>query len=116
MADFTIVERTEPFTLDEVFSFIDDTNISKMDAHELKSRIVDMVQAERNKVIDEFAERIVKRLKEEVSLLENERNEAREYEDEQIIFATNNQLRAFEYSLRVIAEELNAEQLKGGVK
>ena len=53
MAEFEITERTEPFTLDEVFSFIDDTNISKMDAHELKSRIVDMVQAERNKVIDE---------------------------------------------------------------
>lgn len=56
MAEFEITERTEPITLDEVFSFIDDTNISKMDAHELKSRIVDMVQAERNKVIDEFAE------------------------------------------------------------
>lgn len=54
MSDFTITERTEPFTLDEVFSFIDDTNISKMDACELKSRIVDVVQAERNKVIDEF--------------------------------------------------------------
>ena len=56
MAEFTIVERTEPFTLDEVFDFIDDTNISKMDAHELKSRIADMVQAERDKAIDEFAE------------------------------------------------------------
>jgi hypothetical protein len=56
MAEFEITERTEPFTLDEVFSFIDDTNISKINAHELKSRIVDMVQAERNKAIDEFLE------------------------------------------------------------
>ena len=53
MAEFTIVERTEPFTLDEVFDFIDDTNIGKIDAHELKCRIVDMVQAERNKAIYE---------------------------------------------------------------
>lgn len=58
MADFTITERKEPFTLDEVFSFIDDTNISKMDACELKSRIVDAVQAERNKAIDEFCKKI----------------------------------------------------------
>ena len=58
MTEFNITERTEPFTLDEVFSFIDDTNISKIDAHELKSRIVDVIQAERNKVIDEFAEQI----------------------------------------------------------
>ena len=60
MADFEITERTEPFSLDEVFSFIDDTNISKTDAHELKSRIVDMVQAERSKAIDEVME-IVKK-------------------------------------------------------
>ena len=53
MAEFEITERTEPFTLDEVFDFIDDTNIGKADAHELKSRIADMVQAERDKVIDE---------------------------------------------------------------
>ena len=58
MKEFTIVERTEPFTLDEVFDFIDDTNIGKTDAHELKSRIADMVQAERNKAIDEFAEKL----------------------------------------------------------
>lgn len=56
--EFTIIERTEPFTLDEVFQFIDDTNISKLDACELKSRIVDMLQAEKNKVIDDFAERL----------------------------------------------------------
>ena len=43
--DFTITEREEPFTLDEVFEFIDDTYITKTDAHELKSRIVDMLQA-----------------------------------------------------------------------
>lgn len=53
MAEFEITERTEPITLDEVFSFIDETNISKRDAHELKSRIADMVQPERNKAIDE---------------------------------------------------------------
>lgn len=52
MSDFTITERTEPFTLDEVFSFIDDTNISEMDACELKSRIVDVVQAEKPKCED----------------------------------------------------------------
>ena len=54
--DFTITERGEPFTLDEVFEFIDDTNISKLDACELKSRIVDMLQAEKNKMLDEYAE------------------------------------------------------------
>ena len=58
MSEFTIVERTEPFTLYEVFDFIDDTNIGKTDAHELKSRIADMVQAERNKAIDEFEEKL----------------------------------------------------------
>lgn len=59
MSDFTITERTEPFTLEEVFDFIDDTNISKIDAHELKSRIVDVIQAERNKAIDEFADKMI---------------------------------------------------------
>lgn len=58
MSDFTIVERTEPITLDEVLSFIDDTNISKMDAHELKSRIADVIQESRNKIVDEFAEKL----------------------------------------------------------
>ena len=58
MAEFEITERTEPFTLDEVFDFIDDTNIGKTDAHELKSRIADMVQAERDKAIDEFADKM----------------------------------------------------------
>lgn len=58
MAEFEITERTEPFSLDEVFSFIDDTNISKTDAHELKSRIVDMVQAERSKAIDDVLEKL----------------------------------------------------------
>lgn len=56
MGDFTITERTEPFTFAEVFDFIDDTNISKNDACELKSRIVDAVQGIREKVIDEFLE------------------------------------------------------------
>lgn len=54
--DFTITERTEPFTLDEVFEFIDDTYITKTDAHELKSRIVDMLQAEKNKILNEYTE------------------------------------------------------------
>lgn len=56
MTEFNITERTGPFTIEEVFSFIDDTNISKIDAHELKSRIADVIQAERNKVIDEAIE------------------------------------------------------------
>ena len=54
--DFTITEREEPFTLDEVFEFIDDTYITKTDAHELKSRIVDMLQAEKNKILNEYTE------------------------------------------------------------
>ena len=59
MNDFTIVERTEPFTLKEVLDFIDDTNISKIDAHELKSRIADMAHAIRVKAIDEFMAEII---------------------------------------------------------
>jgi len=62
------------------------------------------------KVIKEFAEQIIKRLKEEVAQLEGEKTEAEEYEDEQIIFAINNQLRAFDYSLRVIAEEMRCTE------
>jgi hypothetical protein len=59
MADkMEIVERTEPITIEEVFDFIDDTSIGKMDAHELKSRIVDMEHEVREKAIDEFAERL----------------------------------------------------------
>lgn len=56
MAEFEITERTEAFTLDEVFSFIDETNIGKTDTHELKSRIADAVKGIRAKAIDEFAE------------------------------------------------------------
>lgn len=63
----------------------------------------------RSKAIDEFAEAVNKRIKEEVALLEQDREEAKMCDDEQIIFATNNQLRAFEYSLRVIAEQLKGE-------
>ena len=59
MREFTITVRTEPFTLEEVCEFIDDTSIGKLDAHELKSRIADVIQAERNKVIDDFAEKII---------------------------------------------------------
>lgn len=40
MSDFTITERKEPFKLDEVFDFIDDTNISKRDTHELKAGLL----------------------------------------------------------------------------
>lgn len=58
MREFTLVERTEPFTFKEVIDFIDDTNISKVSACELKSRIVDVIQAERNKAIDEFAKKM----------------------------------------------------------
>lgn len=58
MGDFTLTERTEPFTLEEVFDFIDDTSISKLDAHELKSRIVDVVHDTRNNAIDEFEHKL----------------------------------------------------------
>lgn len=51
-------------------------------------------------------ERIMERLEEELALLKEERKEAIEYDDKQIIFATNNQIRAFDYSLRVIREEM----------
>lgn len=47
---------------------------------------------------------IVERLEEERNLLKHERNEAIEYDDEQIIYATNNQIRAFDYSIRVVKE------------
>lgn len=43
MTDFNIVERTDNFTLQEVLDFIDETNISKRDACELKQMICDMV-------------------------------------------------------------------------
>lgn len=43
MTDFTIAERTDNFTLQEVLDFIDETNISKRDSHELKQMICDMV-------------------------------------------------------------------------
>lgn len=43
MTDFNIVERTDNFTLKEVLDFIDETDISKRDAHELKQMICDMV-------------------------------------------------------------------------
>lgn len=54
----------------------------------------------------EAFDRVIKRLEEERSLLIQERNEAKEYYDEQVIFAINNQIRAFDYSLRVIHEEM----------
>ena len=63
----------------------------------------------RTNAIEEFAEKVKQRIKEEVALLKNEREEAREYDDEQVIFAVNNQLRAFDYSLRMITEQLKME-------
>ncbi len=63
----------------------------------------------RAKAKRELAEQIEKRIKEEVTLLVSEREDAREYDDEQVIFAVNNQLRAFDYSLRVVAEQLKGE-------
>lgn len=74
--EFELTERTEPFTLEEVFDFIDDTSISKLDAHELKSRIVDVVQDTRNKAIDEFAEKIIE-LVDEFPTVEDEFGELR---------------------------------------
>jgi hypothetical protein len=62
--EFKLTERTEPLTLKEVLDFIDDTNISKKDAHELKSRIVDVVLDSEDRVIDEFAERLKNHLNE----------------------------------------------------
>lgn len=41
-------------TIEDVFSFIDDTHIKTIDTLELKSRIADMVQGEREKAINEF--------------------------------------------------------------
>lgn len=64
MNDFTITERKEPFTLEEVFAFIDDTSIGKMDAYELKSRIADVVQAERNDAINKFKNDLIESLEE----------------------------------------------------
>lgn len=88
----------------EILDYFYDINVAYNDCsrHDSLSNMLDEFE-------QEIAERIEKRIKEEASLLEQERNEAREYDDEQIIFAVNNQLRAFDYSLRVIAEEL-----KGG--
>lgn len=50
-------------------------------------------------------EKIETRLREEITLLKEELQDAIEYDDEQIIFAINNQLRAYNYVLRVIGEE-----------
>lgn len=58
----------------------------------------------------EAFEKIIERLEKERALLKAEREEAKEY-DEQIIFATNNQIRAFDYALRVIAEEYSNSEI-----
>lgn len=55
--------------------------------------------------MQEVFEKIIHRLEEERTLLVEEREQAKEYDDEQIIFAINNQIRAFDYALRVIKEE-----------
>ena len=52
----------------------------------------------------EKVQEIVERLEEERTLLKQDKKEAIEYDDEQIIFATNNQIRAFDYSIRVVKE------------
>lgn len=92
MVELTLTERTEPFTLEEVFDFIDDTRISKIDAHELKSRIVDVVHETRNKAIDEFAHELKETLNRDIPLnyestrpyftLENARLIVEEVEDQ----------------------------------
>ena len=51
-------------TIDEVFSFIDGANIEKAEVWDLKSRIVHMVQAERDKAIEEFAEVVSEKIME----------------------------------------------------
>lgn len=56
--------------------------------------------------MQEIIDKIIERLEEERTLLEEERKQAKEYDDEMIIFATNNQIRAFDYALRVIREEV----------
>ena len=56
--------------------------------------------------MNEVFDRVIKKLEEEITLLMQEREEAEEYDDEQIIFATDNQIRAFDYALRVIEEEV----------
>ena len=50
-------------------------------------------------------DKIETRLREEITLLEKELQDAIEYYDEQAVFAIKNQLRAFKYALRVIGEE-----------
>lgn len=64
MTELTLTERTEPFTLEEVFDFIDDTNIDKTSAHELKSRIADVIMNDRIETVDyilkEFREQFEK--------------------------------------------------------
>jgi hypothetical protein len=81
MTEFNITERTEPFTIEEVFEFIDDTNISKIDAHELKSRIVDVIQAERNKAIDEC----LKVLKDNIEYIETDEEDYRTIDIDSIL-------------------------------
>ena len=101
MSDFTITERTEPFTLDEVFEFIEDSSLSTLDVCELKSRIVDVIQPEINKAIDEFAERL-------------KSNEFQKY-DLDMVFETSRNLSYTECidAFHEYVDEI-AEQLKGG--
>ena len=48
----------EHTTIESVFAFIDTLHIKTVDALELKSRIDDMVQGEREKAIDEFVDKL----------------------------------------------------------
>ena len=98
MVEFNIIERTEPFTIEEVFDFIDDTNIGKMDSCELKSRIVDVIQAERNKAIDEFVERLKKHL-----------NQFDFWKFNCVVNSKGVEIRSYDYMIDEIAE-----QMKGG--
>lgn len=108
MAEFEITERTEPLTLDEVFSFIDDTNISKMDAHELKSRIADVVKAERNKAIDNVMKKAKELQEDQIKNLEKStmRNGKR-----WAVYMTT-----YLGHIQVVCKRLIAEKLKGGAE
>jgi hypothetical protein len=56
--EFTITERTEPFTLDEAFDYVDEAGMDKLTAHNLKCLIVEVVQDEKAKTVDEFTEKM----------------------------------------------------------
>ena len=49
----------EHTTIDNIFAFIDTLHIKTVDALELKSRITDLAQGEREKAIDKFARKLI---------------------------------------------------------